>query len=59
MDKETIVKLIELTDTKYRYYYEEAKRVGGFDAVKEQECIRTACALKELKDEMWEIYQRF
>jgi hypothetical protein len=58
MDKETIFKCIELTDAKFRHHYNEAKRVGQFDAVKEQENVRAAMALKELKDELWEMWQR-
>ena len=58
MDKETIFKCIELTDAKFQHYYNEAKRVGQFDAAKEQEYVRAAMALKELKDELWEMWQR-
>ena len=58
MDKETIFKCIELTNAKFQHYYNEAKRVGQFDAVKEQEYVRSATALKELKDELWEMWQR-
>lgn len=58
MDKETIFKCIELTDAKFQHYYNVAKRVGQFDAVKEQEYVRAAIALKELKDELWEMWQR-
>jgi phosphosulfolactate synthase (CoM biosynthesis protein A) len=58
MDKETILKCIELTDDKFQHYYNEAKRVGQFDAVKEQEYVRAAMALKELKDELFEMWHR-
>jgi hypothetical protein len=58
MDKQTIFKCIELTDAKLQHYYNEAKRVGQFDAVKEQEYVRAAMALKELKDELWEMWLR-
>ena len=58
MDKKTIFKCIELTDAKYKYHYEEAKRVGQFEAGKEREYVRAAIALKELKDELWEIWRR-
>jgi len=58
MDKKTIFKCLELTDAKYQHYYNEAKRVGQFDAVKEQEYVRAAMALKQLKDELWEMWQR-
>ena len=58
MDKETIFKCIEVTDVKFKHYYNEAKRVGQFDDIKEQEYVRAAMALKELKDELWEMWQR-
>jgi hypothetical protein len=59
MDKETIYKCIELTDQKYLYYYNEAKRVGKFDALKEKEYVCASVALKELKDELWEMWKKF
>lgn len=58
MGKETILKCIQLTDDKFQYYYNEAKRVGSFDAVKEQEYVRAAMALKELKDDLFEMLKR-
>jgi hypothetical protein len=58
MDKKTIFKCIEITEAKFRHYYNEAKRVGEFNPVKEQECVRAAIALKDLKDELWEMWQR-
>lgn len=58
MENEAVLKCIRITDKKMKWYYEEAKRVGGFDAVKENECVRAAMALKELKDEFWELSRR-
>lgn len=58
MDKITVFKCIEIAEAKYQHYYNEAKRVGNFDAIKEQECVRAAIALKELKDELWELWAR-
>lgn len=58
MDKDTILKCIGIVDGKFQNYYNEAKRVGAFDYVKEQEFVRAALALKELKDELFELYQR-
>ncbi len=56
--KDTVIKCIEFTDEKFKHYYEEAKRVGEFDPIKEQEYVRAAMALKELKDEFWELQKR-
>lgn len=57
-ETEAILKCIEIVQGKYNYYYNEAKRVGQFDAEKERECVRAAMALKEAKDEMFEMMQR-
>jgi hypothetical protein len=54
--KEAITVCVLFTDTKYLEYLEKAKKVGLFDVEKEREYVCAARALKELKDELMEIW---